>query len=110
MAGSADQPRRSFSNAAAERRSGLERRAADRRSGAARQGLEGRGETERRIPRDRRTKLDRRTEETAEEHIRNALQLLGNVAEAGDLSDEVRRDLDSAMLRLRFAVDRLEQS
>jgi hypothetical protein len=72
--------------------------------------LERREGPERRLLRTRRTKLDRRTEETAEEHIRNALQLLSNVAEAGALSDELRRDLDSAMLRLRFAVDRLEQA
>jgi hypothetical protein len=71
--------------------------------------FERRAGAERRLVRTRRTKLERRLEETPEEHIRNALQLLANVADSGTLSDELRRDLDSAMLRLRFAIDRLEQ-
>jgi hypothetical protein len=58
---------------------------------------------------DRRTTPDRRRYESAEQHIKNALQLLGNLAGAGVLDDEMQRDLDSAMFRLRFAVDRLEQ-
>jgi len=90
-----------------ERRSGDERRGGERRTGAPQPGLERRTGGERRLV-ARRTKLERRAEETAEEHIRNALQLLGNVADGGTLSDELRRDLDTAMLRLRFAVDRLE--
>lgn len=65
--------------------------------------------TERRRPGDRRTWLDRRvSQETVGELIRNALQLLADVADAGSLDDEVRRDLDAAMFRLRFALDRLE--
>ena len=64
------------------------------------------GEDRRRRP-DRR-KRERRGQETPEEHIRNALQLLSNVAESGVLDEELRRDLESAMFRLRFAVDRLE--
>jgi hypothetical protein len=60
-----------------------------------------------RSPKDRRTGVERRGRETVEEHLRNALQLLSNIAETGSLDDEARRDLDAAMFRLRFAVDRL---
>jgi len=31
------------------------------------------------------------------------------VAESGVLDDELRRDLDAAMFRLRFAIDQLER-
>jgi len=55
----------------------------------------------------RRSGAERRSNETVEEHLRNALQLLSNIAETGSLDDEARRDLDAAMFRLRFAVDRL---
>jgi len=57
---------------------------------------------------DRRGQPERRAPETAGEHIRNALQLLTNVAESGTLDEESLRDLDAAMFRLRFALDRLE--
>jgi hypothetical protein len=106
MAAPAD-PGRQAPGAARERRSGAERRTGERRSVAAQPALERRAGLERRLVRARRTKLERR--ETPEEHIRNALQLLANVADSGALTDELRRDLDSAMLRLRFAIDRLEQ-
>jgi hypothetical protein len=36
------------------------------------------------------------------------LELLTNVAESGTLDEESLRDLDAAMFRLRFALDRLE--
>ena len=92
----------------AERRSppdrrGVERRRllvlvpTDRRAGADRRG---RGE--------RRSNLERHRDETPQEHIRNALQLLANVAASTALDDELQRDLDSAIFRLRFAVERLE--
>jgi hypothetical protein len=106
MAGSAD-PTRPLGSLP-ERRNSQERRAGERRSLSVHPALERRGGSERRSVPTRRSKLER-VEETAEEHIRNALQLLANVAEGGTLTDELRRDLDSAMLRLRFAVDRLEQ-
>jgi hypothetical protein len=63
---------------------------------------------ERRSGVERRGHLERRSPESAGEHIRNALQLLTNVAESGTLDEESLRDLDAAMFRLRFALDRLE--
>ena len=63
---------------------------------------------ERRSGVDRRAPAERRAPESAAEHIRNALQLLTNVAESGTLDEESLRDLDAAMFRLRFALDRLE--
>ena len=56
---------------------------------------------------ERRTGTRLGGKETAEEHVRNALQLLMTIAETGSLDDEVRRDLDAAIFRLRFAIDRL---
>jgi len=63
---------------------------------------------ERRSGVERRAHPERRAPESAGEHIRNALQLLTNVAESGTLDDASLRDLDAAMFRLRFALDRLE--
>lgn len=63
---------------------------------------------ERRSGIERRAQPERRSPESAGEHIRNALQLLTNVAESGTLDEESLRDLDAAMFRLRFALDRLE--
>ena len=71
------------------RSGGDQRRTSDRRSGTERRGLWG--------------------QETVEEHIRNATQLLVVIAESGSLDEELRRDLDAAMLRLRFAVDQLRR-
>lgn len=97
------------------RRSGRDQRTGERRETVAPVQLERRSRpdrrqgTERRRPGDRRTWLDRRvSQETVGELIRNALQLLAAVADSGSLDDEVRRDLDAAMFRLRFALDRLE--
>ena len=90
----------------ADRRSVANRRAAargDRRRVAALV------PTERRSGEERRSGAERRTPESVAEHIRNALQLVAHVAESGALDDELRRDLDAAMFRLRFAIDQLEQ-
>jgi len=89
----------------ADRRSLADRRAAardDRRRVAALV------PTERRSGEERRSGAERRTPESVAEHIRNALQLLTNVAESGTLDEESLRDLDAAMFRLRFALDRFE--
>jgi hypothetical protein len=59
------------------------------------------GEERRRIP-------ERRAPESAGDHIRTALELLTNVAESGTLDEDSLRDLDAAMFRLRFALERLE--
>ena len=70
---------------------------------------------ERRAPGTRRRPGDRRTgpnpprNETAEEHVRNALQLLNTIVDSEQLDDEVRRDLDAAIFRLHFAIERLRK-
>ncbi len=63
---------------------------------------------ERRAGSERRGAAERRAQESVGEHIRNALQLLTNVAESGTLDEDSLRDLDAAMFRLRFALDRFE--
>jgi hypothetical protein len=80
----------------------------DRRASTDRRGVVTVAVEERRAGAERRAQPERRTPESAGEHIRNALQLLTNVAESGTLDDESLRDLDAAMFRLRFALDRLE--
>lgn len=58
----------------------------------------------------RRTGVERRLAmQSAAFQLRTALDLLAQVAESGTLSDDDRRVLDTAMLRLRFAVERMEQ-
>jgi hypothetical protein len=80
----------------------------DRRASTDRRGVVTVAVEERRASAERRAQPERRTPESAGEHIRNALQLLTNVAESGTLDEESLRDLDAAMFRLRFALDRLE--
>jgi hypothetical protein len=65
---------------------------------------------ERRSGIERRSFFERRSAEEPGEDIRNALQLLTNVAESGTLDEASLRDLDAAMFRLRFALDRLEKT
>jgi len=97
----------------ADRRSGTERRNGDRRRTLTLVTVERRSGEERRQPVERRATgrrggQERRGQESAAEHIRNALQLIAEVADAHELDDEHRRDLDAALFRLRFALDRLE--
>src|SRR5207245_2349278 len=93
-----------------DRRSGVERRSSERRKTLTlvkterRAGGERRRSRARRGDAERRSGAERRTEETAAEHIRNALQLVAHVAESGALDDELRRDLDAAMVRLRSSA------
>jgi hypothetical protein len=89
-----------MSSSPAERRRLAERRAADRRRVVVVVAVERRAEP------DRRSGSERRAPDNVAEHIRNALQLLTNVAESGTLDEESLRDLDAAMFRLRFALDR----
>ena len=96
-----------------DRRRGTERRNGDRRHMLALVTVERRSGSDRRRNPDRRgderrTGPERRGEESAAEHIRNALQLIEHVADSHQLDDEHRRDLDAALFRLRFALDRLE--
>jgi hypothetical protein len=95
-----------------ERRGPEERRAGDRRSGAERHGAAGAlalVHGERRSGSERRSGRERRVPQTPAEHVRRAIDLVARVAEAGDLGEEELRALDSAIVRLRFAVTRLER-
>lgn len=100
--------------APADRRNGEDRRQGERRESVTLMKVERRSAADRRQngerrQAERRAGKERRTEEQVAEHIRNALQLLTHLAESGRLDDEARRDLDAAMFRLRFALERLER-
>jgi hypothetical protein len=80
----------------------------DRRSSAPRPGQQPaveRRSGERRAGQERRLSLL-----SAEDQIDEAVRLLTRVVETGSLPDEERRSLEAAMVRLRFALDRLEQA
>jgi hypothetical protein len=88
-----------------------ERRAAnDRRVLNRRVSIRGeRAASERRNTGDRRTGLERRLAIlSAEGQIREALRLLTEVIDRGAAPDDEQRSLESAMVRLRYALDRLE--
>jgi hypothetical protein len=88
-----------------DRRALADRRASqDRRQGVVRVPVEQRSGT------DRRTGADRRGPQGLGDQIRNALELLTNVAESGTLDDAGLRDLDAAVFRLRFVLDRFERA
>lgn len=88
-----------------DRRRTNERRALERRNLTAAQ----RAAIERRAMLDRRSGLERRLSIlSAEGQIHEALRLLTQVIERGAVPDEEQRGLESAMVRLRFALDRLE--
>jgi hypothetical protein len=58
---------------------------------------------------ERRSGLDRRMiVESATAQIHAVLELLTQLADQGALRDDSRRLLDTAMLRLRFALERME--
>ncbi len=65
---------------------------------------------ERRAGAERRGDAERRGADAPGDHIHNALQLLTNVAESGTLDEASLRDLDAAMFRLRFALQRIERA
>lgn len=75
----------------------------DRRRGVVRVPVEQRAGTE------RRGGAERRGSQSVDELIRSALELLTNVAESGSLDEESLRDVDTAVFRLRFALDRFER-
>jgi hypothetical protein len=91
-----------------DRRAAEERRSGDRRFTLVVVEVERRAGADRRGARQRRG-TERRAQETASTHMRHALQLIAQVAESDALDDELRRDLDAALFRLRFALDRLER-
>jgi hypothetical protein len=89
-----------------DRRSGV-----DRRAPAAGEG----GNDERRTGADRRAVGERRafverrlSLQSAEDQIRGALKLMTTAIEGGEIPERQRRGLDAAMLRLRFALERLD--
>lgn len=87
-----------------DRRTLLERRSGDPRTGQQ-------PSVERRLTGDRRSGQERRLSIlSAEDQIDEAVRLLTHVVETGSLPDEERRSLEAAMVRLRFALDRLEQA
>jgi hypothetical protein len=58
---------------------------------------------------DRRSGLDRRMiVESATAQIHAVLELLTQLADMGALRDDSRRLLDTAVLRLRYALERIE--
>jgi hypothetical protein len=58
---------------------------------------------------ERRSGLDRRMiVESATAQIHAVLELLTQLADHGALRDDSRRILDTAMIRLRFALERIE--
>lgn len=89
-----------------ERRGSNDRRVLDRR-------VTIRGDrpgAERRTNADRRTGLERRLAIlSAEGQIREALRLLTEVIDRGAAPDDEQRSLESALVRLRYALDRLEE-
>ena len=88
-----------------------ERRARSaRRNGADRRAEQVPGAIERRKGSDRRTGIERRlATHSAADQIHAALVLVTRAVEAGILPDEERWLLDTAMLRLRFALEQLEE-
>lgn len=88
-----------------ERRGRSDRRLLERRAGARAE----RAGVERRTNGERRTGLERRLAIlSAEGQIREALRLLTEVIDRGAVADEEQRSLESALVRLRYALDRLE--
>src|SRR5213592_4248297 len=84
------------------------RKKADRRSGADRRTEQAPPEVERRTGGQRRTGLERRLElETAGDQIQAALGLLTFAVEQGVFLDEDRWLLETAITRLRLAVEQL---
>ena len=86
------------------------RDAPDRRTPKERRQVVVRVPVEQRTGTDRRSGGDRRAPQSLADQIRNALELLTNVAESGTLDDAGLRDLDAAVFRLRFVLDRFERT
>jgi hypothetical protein len=105
-----------FSRLWADRRAGMDRRAEPRRRAVMGATEERRRVVDRRRGSERRSTLDRRgraartpNAERPVEHVRNALQLLREVALVGELSAGPSEDLSAAIERLHRAVGLLER-
>lgn len=87
----------------------FERSSTDRRSGEDKRVEHVPVAVERRKS-DRRQGIERRLAlQSAAGQLQIAIGLLMRIAEAGTLNDELRRALDTAMMRLRFALERMER-
>ena len=87
----------------------LNRRDADRRSGADKRVEEVAVAVERRTS-DRRQGIERRLAlQSAAGQLQIAIDLLMQLTDSASLTDDERRWLDTAMLRLRFALERMER-
>jgi hypothetical protein len=85
----------------------FDRRDSDRRSGADKRVELAAVAVERRKS-DRRQGIERRLAlQSAAGQLQTAMGLLLQLADSASLTDEERRTLDTAMLRLRFAVERM---
>jgi len=85
----------------------IDRRDLDRRSGADQRSELAPVSVDRRKS-DRRQGIERRLAlQSAAGQLQAAMGLLLQLSDAADLSDDERRMLDTAMLRLRFAVERM---
>ena len=105
-----------FTRLWADRRSGNDRRSEPRRQSVSLMTEERRRVVDRRRGSERRSTLDRRgraarapNAERPVEHVRNALQLLREVALVGELSAGPSEDLGAAIERLHRAVGLLER-
>src|SRR2546429_9095033 len=82
----------------------------DRRTPQERRQVVVRVPVEQRSGTDRRSGDERRAPESLGDQIRNALELLTNVAESGTLDDAGLRDLEAAGLRLRVVFARFART
>src|SRR5919198_2302665 len=109
-----------FTRLLADRRTGTDRRADPRRQSVSSVADERRSVVDRRRGSERRSTLDRRGRRGGEggdtakaerpvEHVRNALQLLREVALVGELSTGPTEDLGAAIERLHRAVSLLDR-
>jgi hypothetical protein len=105
-----------FTRLWADRRAGTDRRTEPRRQSVSVVAEDRRRSTTRRRGAERRSTLDRRGRgmrsanmEKPVEHVRNALQLLKEVALTGELSPSPSEDLGAAIERLHRAISLLEQ-
>lgn len=105
-----------FTRLWADRRTGNDRRSEPRRQSVMAMTEERRRVVDRRRGSERRSTLDRRgralrtpNAERPVEHVRNALQLLREVALVGELSSGPSEDLSAAIERLHLAVGLLER-
>jgi hypothetical protein len=92
-----------------ERRGKPERRTSERRHLKLVPPVEQRSHRSRRTIPDRRIGSGPLGAATAEEAVRTALQLLITITETEMFDDELQRHLDAAIVRLHFAIERLQR-